>query len=249
MSGDGPFTTDAGPFPETRESIFDLARRPGSAEYREAWERLFRAYAGPLYGFLRRHGCPREEARDLVQDFFVEGLYKPKLERYDPSRGRLRTYLVKCLVHRRRDVERLNRLQLYRDIAHVLAREDEEDVEARIADEVSMSPEEALDREWAERTLEEAVGAVQERLLRIGDDVGFRVLREWVLPGEDARRSAADLAADLGVSVGALMQHGTRLRASIREAAAEAIRLRTPGAAEAGRELEELWAILSAARP
>lgn len=239
-----PLTTHAGPFPSTRESLFDLARQPGAPGFREAWERLFRAYAGPLYAFLRRHGCPREEARDLVQDFFVEGLYKPKLAHYDPSRGRLRTYLVKCLLHRRMDVERLNRAQLYRDLPSVLAREEEEDVEARLADPLARSSEEALDREWAERTLACAVASVEERLVRTGDDTGLRVLWGWVLPSEGDRPPAEGLARELGLTVAALSMQGSRLRAAIREACAEWIRAHAPTAAEAGREVEELWALL-----
>ena len=52
-----------------------------------ALEVLCRTYWRPLYGFARRQGLTREEAQDLVQDFFAHLLEHRNLMRFAARKG------------------------------------------------------------------------------------------------------------------------------------------------------------------
>jgi DNA-directed RNA polymerase specialized sigma24 family protein len=64
---------------------------------RKALEILCRTYWRPLYGFVRRHGIGREEAQDLVQEFFARLLEHRNLDTVRREKGRLRSYLLVSL--------------------------------------------------------------------------------------------------------------------------------------------------------
>src|SRR5437899_11908584 len=65
----------------------------------EALEILCRTYWRPMYGFVRRHGLGREEAQDLVQEFFARLLEHRNLETVRREKGRLRSYLLVSLKY------------------------------------------------------------------------------------------------------------------------------------------------------
>src|SRR5438034_3506868 len=62
-----------------------------------ALEILCRTYWRPLYGFVRRHGLGREEAQDLIQEFFARLLERKNLNTVRREKGRLRSYLLVSL--------------------------------------------------------------------------------------------------------------------------------------------------------
>src|SRR4029453_15779189 len=62
-----------------------------------ALEILCRTYWRPLNGFVRRHGLGREEAQDLVQEFFACLLEHRNLDTVRREKGRLRSYLLVSL--------------------------------------------------------------------------------------------------------------------------------------------------------
>src|SRR5207249_10285768 len=62
-----------------------------------ALEILCRTYWRPLYAFARREGLAREEAQDLVQEFFARLLEHRNLNTVRREKGRLRSYLLVSL--------------------------------------------------------------------------------------------------------------------------------------------------------
>ena len=85
-------------FPATRWSLIEAARSPDAAQRQRALETLISAYWRPVYKYIRLHwNKDNEEAKDLTQDFFARLLEKHLLDRFDPSRARLRTYLRVCV--------------------------------------------------------------------------------------------------------------------------------------------------------
>src|SRR5215813_12080043 len=60
----------------------------------KALEILCRTYWRPLYAFARREGLAREEAQDLVQEFFARLLEHRNLNTVRREKGRLRSYLL-----------------------------------------------------------------------------------------------------------------------------------------------------------
>jgi RNA polymerase sigma factor (sigma-70 family) len=85
-------------FPPTRWSVIEGARSAHAEERQRALGVLISAYWKPVYKYIRLHwNKANEEAKDLTQDFFARLVEKHLLDRFDPSRARLRTYLRVCV--------------------------------------------------------------------------------------------------------------------------------------------------------
>ena len=81
-------------FPSTHWSRIAEACELGAPGTREALASLCGSYWYPLYLFIRRRGYEADEARDLVQDYFVRLLDSPVLSHADRTKGRFRTFLI-----------------------------------------------------------------------------------------------------------------------------------------------------------
>jgi len=84
-------------FPATRWSVLQAARSSNHAERSRAIDTLCAAYWKPVYKYIRlRWNRPVPDAQDLTQGFFVQLLERSLLEKFDPAKSRLRTYLRLC---------------------------------------------------------------------------------------------------------------------------------------------------------
>src|SRR4029077_1528571 len=85
-------------FPPTRRSVIEAVRSIDAEERQLALEALCAAYWKPVYKYVRwRWSRPAEAAQDLTQGFFTEVLERELLEKFDPAKSRLRTYLRVCV--------------------------------------------------------------------------------------------------------------------------------------------------------
>jgi RNA polymerase sigma factor (sigma-70 family) len=85
-------------FPATRWSVIEAARSGDPNEKERALETLFAAYWKPIYKYVRvRWTRSAEDAQDLTQGFFTTLLERELLGQYDPTKGRLRTFLRVCI--------------------------------------------------------------------------------------------------------------------------------------------------------
>ncbi len=85
-------------FPLTRWSVIEGARSPLAEQRQRALDVLISAYWKPVYKYIRLHwDKPNEEAKDLTQDFFARLIEKNLLDRFDPAKAHLRTYLRVCV--------------------------------------------------------------------------------------------------------------------------------------------------------
>lgn len=193
-----------GAFPTTHASLVKLAGTPGAPGWREAWEAFFRSYWQPLYAYLRRTGSQSQDALDLLQDFFVAGAEGKLLARFDPQRGRLRTFLLTCLQNDRRKAHRRRKARPA-DVPWI-SLEDAPELEPQATD-----PEEAFERDWVRCIQARAIAELRRQLAT--DAVGLRLLNEWVL--SSVRPPAPELARDLGLSSAALYTRATRLRQAL----------------------------------
>src|SRR5215470_7961158 len=97
MSGD-EFQLGGDRFPPTRRSVIEAVGSIDADERERALEMLCAAYWKPIYKYIRlRWNRPADEAQDLTQGFFVEVLERELLEKFDPKKSRLRTYLRVCV--------------------------------------------------------------------------------------------------------------------------------------------------------
>jgi RNA polymerase sigma-70 factor (ECF subfamily) len=207
-------------------------------------EALCRAYWPPLYAYVRRDGHSPEEAQDLVQAFIAHLLRRNDLATVSPEKGRFRSFLLTALKHfivsTARAQNALKRgggqeaLSLQMDNAETLCG-------AEMADQ--LTPDKAFDRRWAQTLLARALeqlhrehGSPQQQRL-------FRALEPSLTEGGRVRNEAA-LAAELGVSTGALAAAASRLRqryrALLEREVAETLANPTDLAEEL-RALREAW--------
>lgn len=85
-------------FPPTRRSVIEAARSIDAEERKRGLEALCAAYWKPIYKYIRlRWNQNVDEAQDLTQGFFLEVLERELLEKFDPKKSRLRTYLRVCV--------------------------------------------------------------------------------------------------------------------------------------------------------
>src|SRR5687768_3560125 len=88
-------TTGPMPFPaQTAWSVILGAASRTSADSEKHFQSMVRTYWRPVYWYLvKRWSCPREDALDLTQEFFLRLYEKDFLGQASPERGRFRTFL------------------------------------------------------------------------------------------------------------------------------------------------------------
>src|SRR6476646_10129188 len=141
-----PDTAIGGPrhqFPTTRQSLVDAAAARGT----DALAAIAEVYWKPAYKHVRiQWRRSNEEAKDLVQGFFAALLEQDILAKFDPEKGRLRTYLRACIDrYVMKQDESAGRLKRGGELE--IASFDFETAEREIAS-ASPSPEDIFFREW-----------------------------------------------------------------------------------------------------
>ena len=203
-------------FPTTHWTLVLNAGSPGMAEGRAALVALCESYWYPLYAFVRRRGYPREEARDLTQDFFLRILEGRYLDRADPGKGRFRSFLLKSFRFFLCDESDRARAQKRGGDSAALPFEiasGEERFEREPRDEET--PERIYERRWAVSVLERAVNQLRREYEEHGRAEHFERLKGFLIGGSEGPYAA--LAREMGTSEGALKVSIHRLRKRYRE--------------------------------
>ncbi len=176
----------------------------GSENDSSALADLCSRYWAPVNAFIRRQGYTADEADDLTQSFFARLLEKNYIGQAERSRGRFRNFLLTAVKHFLAN-ERDRRVAQKRggDREHVSI--DSQDPAG------ALTPEEIFDKRWALSVIDQTLDQVkaEAKLEGRGEQV------ERLLPflaGEAPRRAYADLAAETGMSEGALRVAVHRLR-------------------------------------
>ena len=196
----------AGRFHSTRWDDVLAARDPAAPEAREALAELCRAYWYPLYAYVRRKGYPREQAEDLTQGFFSDGLARDFLRAVDPDRGRFRSFLLTSFEnYLRNEHERQTRVKRGGRVATVSI--DAGDAEDRYHREPAhiATPERLYDRRWALTLLDRALDRLERRMAERGKGPLFDRLKPALLGDSDAvayARVASELGHDRGCRQG-----------------------------------------------
>ncbi len=236
-----------GVFPTTHLSMIHQAAIPGSPGFRAAWEGFFKDYWPPLYTYLRRKGCAREEARDILQDFFIEGLDGRYLARYDPAQGRLRTWLLACLRNHRIDADRKRTARPDHGAMPLFSDDDVGTLESNLADSRDGDPDLTFEREWASHVFRRSLDSLEGRLRGL-DPIDLSVFTDWVRVTPETRPEGSSLAASLGISTEAMYMRASRIRKAIEREIVEQVRQFSPSAADVGLEVDEVLRCL-AGRP
>jgi RNA polymerase sigma factor (sigma-70 family) len=178
----------------------------------EALEKLCRTYWRPLYAFIRRQGLTREEAQDLVQEFFARLLEHRNLNTVRREKGRLRSYLLVSLKrflaseqHRARGVKR------YETGPHIPLEDCSSQDVADFELAETWSADRLYERHWALAVLEQTIARLESEYRGAGNAPVFDRLKEFLV-GERGRPTQAEIAIELGMTENAVKQAFHRFR-------------------------------------
>jgi DNA-directed RNA polymerase specialized sigma24 family protein len=218
------------------ESCFDSGTRPVCR---------IASGSGETLRDIRRSGYDRDEAQDLTQAFFAVLLEKNFLEVADPQRGRFRSFLLTAVKHF---------LSNERDRAQALKRGGGE---IPVSIDVLMSeacfdptgsdtetPEDLFERRWALSLLEHAMSRLRAEFSSTGRNAQFDKLVPFLSRDSDGARYE-ELAAEMGVSAGALRTLVHRMRRRYRDLVRAEIAETVATSDEVDDEIRFLMSVLS----
>jgi RNA polymerase sigma factor (sigma-70 family) len=230
-------------FATTHWSIV-LEAQGESPAARKALEILCRTYWQPLYGFVRRYGLTREEAQDLVQEFFARLLEHRNLETVRREKGRLRSYLLvslkRFLASERR---RATGVKRYEAGPHIPLDEliEAEAVDAELAE--TLSADQLYDRRWALAMLQQVLTRLESEYRVAGNAPLFDQLKEFLV-GEESRPLQAEIGVQLGMTENAVKQAFHRFRQRYRMLLREEVAHTVIAPGDVEDELRHLISIL-----
>jgi RNA polymerase sigma-70 factor (ECF subfamily) len=198
-------------FTTTHWSVVLEAQRESPAAQR-ALEILCRTYWRPLYGFARRQGLTREEAQDVVQEFFAGLLEHRNLDAVRREKGRLRSYLlvsVKRFIASER--QRAAGVKRYESGPHIPLDELLESEAADLELAETLSADQLYERRWALATLEQVLTRLESEYRATNNAVLFDRLKEFLV-GEESRPRQAEIGAELNMTENAVKQAFHRFR-------------------------------------
>jgi RNA polymerase sigma factor (sigma-70 family) len=230
-------------FTTTHWSVVLEAQGESPAAQR-ALEILCRTYWRPLYGFVRRQGLGREDAQDVVQEFFTRLLEHRNLNTVRREKGRLRSYLlvsVKRFLANER--HRASGVKRYESGLHIPL---DELLESEVADfelAETSSADRLFERRWALAVLEQVLTRLESEYRAAKNAALFDRLKEFLV-GERGRRTQAEIAAELGMTENAVKQAFHRFRQHYRVLLREEIAHTVAQPGDVEGELRHLVSVL-----
>lgn len=154
------------------------------------------AYRSPVIAVLQqRWGMQIADAEDLAHDFFAQALARDWLARYDPDKGRFRTFLRTCLLaYAATAHEALMRHKRGGGLRHVPL----EDATLIATDDVTAA---IFDREWMRSVLSIALAALHDECIEQDRATTWQAFSEYDVDGADLdeRPTYESLAKRIGI--------------------------------------------------
>lgn len=206
----------------------------------QALAALCRAYWYPLYAYARRRLGDVHQAQDRTQDFFARLLEHNLLAVAQPERGRFRAFLLtafKNFLTNEGDKARAQKrgggqAPLSLDFHAGDARYHLEPVEV-------WTPERLFERQWTLALLGQVLASLRTEYAGAGKEMLFEHLKVF-LTGETTSSYAA-LAAQIGMSEGAVKAAAHRLRGRYRELLRHAVAQTVADPADVDDEIRQLF--------
>jgi RNA polymerase sigma factor (sigma-70 family) len=180
-----------------------LLARLGNPDDRPAWQQFVELYGSLVYGFARQRGLQDADAADLTQDVLLAIAQTAGRWGYDPGRGSFRAWLYGLTRHK---------------IAHFLHTRQgqprgsgDSNAHQRLAEEPGPEPdlEASWEREYQQHLFRLAASQVQQHVSPTTWQAFWRTAVEGA--------SGAEVAAELGLSVGAVYVARSRVLARLSE--------------------------------
>ena len=212
-------------FASTRWNLVLVAAQSQSPEaMRGALADFCQLYWPPIYTFLRRRGCPPDDAQDLTQGFFAHLLQKNSLRRADPQQGRLRTFLLGALQHfLANEADRARTLKRGGGWKVVSMDEHLAEAEAALVAANGVGDTRFYDQTWAATLVSRAWERLQEALTTEGQARWLEELKPFLVGGTVAPPRPDQVAVRLCVPVDTVRSALRRLRMRYRECLQEEV--------------------------
>lgn len=227
-------------FPDTRVSLVAALSSEDQATRARAVDLVVQAYRAPVIAVLRRQwSLDLPDAEDLAHDFFAHVLEREWLARYDPAKGRFRTFLRSILRayastahearHRQKRGGHLTAIPL--DAAPPLAVEPELD--------------RLFEAEWVRSVMTIALDRLRAQAEAAGRSTTYSVFVAHDIEGADADAPPryADLAARFGIPVTQVANYLHWARTRFRQHVLDTLRHLTTSDAEFREEARALLGI------
>jgi len=236
--GESRFTT-------THWSMVLAAGNISSPDYTRALSTLCQTYWYPLYAYLRRWGCDREQAEDYTQAFFASLLERQGIGKADPKQGKFRSFLLASLKHFLADEWDRSQAQKRGGERKVLSL-DIEDGETRYSREPAnnLLPEKLFERYWALEVLKQAMARLKAEYVTANKIELFDYLKTYLTAEQDSI-PYRDAAARLNMTEGAVRVTVHRLRQRYGEFVREQIAQTVTTPEQIEEEICELYAALA----
>ena len=218
MTTDSPSTSAPGDiFATTHWTVVLAAGKRHTPQSDAALEELCHTYWFPLYAYVRRRGHTKEDAEDLVQEFFARFLEKNYLAGLSAERGRFRAFLLAALKHfLANEWDKSQAQKRGGGAAHLSLDWQTADTKFQVAATNEPSPDKAFDREWALALLAKVIERLQQECAADGKAKLFEQLKIFLSAGKGAL-SHTDAAKKLGMDETAVRVAVHRLRKRYRQ--------------------------------
>lgn len=191
---------ETGSFHTTQWNIVLTSAQTDTSAAGDALAQLCQRYWPPLYIFLRRRGRSPDDAKDMVQEFFLHMIEERAFARASPDRGRFRNFLLGAFTRFLASEFQRVKAQKRGGSCQFLSL-DVEDEEARIATELTTAatPERAFEESWAVTVVEHAFRQLADTAKARGRSEVFAAVRPYIT-GEGQSDSYIMAAAALGLT-------------------------------------------------
>lgn len=211
----------------------------------QALSKLCETYWYPLYAYVRRRGSKPEDAQDLTQEFFARLLAAQSLANLAPAKGKFRAFLLASMNHfLANEWDRARAIKRGGGVATISF--DGMDPEERYRSEPvdNVTAERIYERRWTLTLLDQVLQRLRVEHEQAGRTALFDKLKVILTMGKGAV-PLAQLAAELGMTEGAVKIAAHRLRARYREILCEQVAHTVSSADEFDDEIRYLFSTLS----
>ena len=232
-------------FVTTHWSVVLTAAGTDTTRAHEALSCLCENYWYPLYAYVRRRGHSPEDAQDLTQEFFARLLEKHWLARADREKGKFRSFLLMAM--KRFLANEWDKAQAIKRGGHIrLVPFQFGTAETRYSQEPAgaSTPDQVFEKQWALTLLQSVLQRLRADYEEDGKGQLFGVLEPCLIGNREAQPYAA-LAAQLGMTDGAVRMAVSRLRERYRQCLKDEIAKTVAAPAEVDEELRHLFRALA----
>ena len=228
-------------FVTTHWSMVLRAAELNSEQAEKALAELCRIYWPPLFAYIQARGYSRQDAEDLVQEFFSRLLAKNYLGAADQSRGRFRSFLLASLKHfLANEWDKTQALKRGGGMVMVPIDFNAGETSRGFEPAGGLPADKIFEQRWAMTLLDQVFARLAKKYVEAGPSDLFESLRSVLTKDEDSLRYS-EIAARRGMTEAAVKMAVQRMRSRYRELLREEIAKTVASPDEVEDEIRHLF--------